>query len=176
MSSQSLIQLTLNLLEKIDQHKEKVFELADEKAAKASSTRTTFRSTERMRFVECMVLDSVKPLYLKVHEVMERHELDGRKSVNSPVDFYDAVTKEFNNEEFVPFSRCLPHLNDRFSESTAHRLDKGLLMIRELAQKLLRKMKGPLAKLVTNYERSGNGDGMRRNDNSEIAPGFDVTN
>jgi hypothetical protein len=37
-------------------------------------------------------------------------------------------------------------------------------------------MKGPLAKLVTNYERSGNGDGMRRDDDSEIAFGFDVTN
>jgi hypothetical protein len=124
---------------KIDQHKEKLFELADEKAAKVSSTRTTFRSTERMRFVECMVLDSVKPLYLKVHEVMERHELDGRKSDNSPADFYDVVTKEFNNEEFVPFSRCLPHLNDRFSESTPLPLDNGLLMTRELAQKLVKK-------------------------------------
>ena len=38
------------------------------------------RKFDRMRFVECMVLDTVKPLplYLKVNEVMTRYELDGR--------------------------------------------------------------------------------------------------
>jgi hypothetical protein len=49
-----------------------------------------------MRFIECMVRDSVKPLYFKVHEVMTRQELDGRNSTNVPTDFYDEVTKVFN--------------------------------------------------------------------------------
>jgi hypothetical protein len=56
---------------------------------------------------------------------------------------------------------------------------------RDYAQKLRRKMKGPLAKLVTNYERSGNGDGIRVDLDSEDDPetgvgiglvGFDLTN
>jgi hypothetical protein len=59
---------------KLEQHKEKLCQLADEKLAnaKATATRTTLHSLEQMCFVECMVLYSVKPLYLKVHEVMNR--------------------------------------------------------------------------------------------------------
>jgi hypothetical protein len=171
--------------EKVEYHKEKLSRLADEKAvkAKATGTRTTFRSLERMRFVECMVLDRVKPLYLRAHEVMDRQELDGRNSDQAPADFYDAVTEEFNNESFIPMSRCLPHLHDRLSEATELPLEEGVLMTREYAQKLLQKMKGPLAKLVTNYERSGNGDGMRgdvddREEDPEagVGAGFDATN
>ena len=45
-------------------------------AARASN----IRKFDRMRFVECMALDTVKPLYLKVNEVMTRYELDGRNS------------------------------------------------------------------------------------------------
>ena len=55
-----------------------------------------------------MVLDTVKPLYFKVNECMERYELDGRNSDNIPDDFYDVVTREFNDEAFTPYSRALP--------------------------------------------------------------------
>jgi hypothetical protein len=48
-----------------------------------------------------MVLDTVKPLYFKVNECMERYELDGRKANNIPDDFYDVVTREFNNERLL---------------------------------------------------------------------------
>jgi hypothetical protein len=70
------------MLKKIEQPKENLCQLADEKVAKAkaTATRTTLRSLEQMRLVACMVLDSVKPLYLKVNEVMNRYELDGRNS------------------------------------------------------------------------------------------------
>jgi hypothetical protein len=113
----------------MEQHKEKLCQLADETVAnaKATTTRTTLRSFERMRFVECMVLDSVKPLYLKVHEVMNRYELDGRNSEKSPPDFYDVVTDEFNNVEFAPVSRCLPHLHDRLSNQSNSLSTKGYL-------------------------------------------------
>ena len=36
----------------------------------SSSTRQVSRKPDRMRFVEAMTLDSVKPYYLKVHKVM----------------------------------------------------------------------------------------------------------
>ena len=62
------------------------------------------RKFDRMRFVECMVLDTVKPLYLKVNEVMTRYELDGRNSRNANNDFYDQICCEFNNSSFVPMS------------------------------------------------------------------------
>ena len=166
---------------KVDQHKQKLCQLAAEKSAKVSCARTTFRSIERMRFVECMVLDEVKPLYLKVHEVMERHELDGRNSDRLPPDFYEVITQQFNNKAFVPMSRRLPHLHERLADAIELPLEDGVLMTPEHAQKLIRKMKGPLAKLVSNYDRSGNGDGMRGevedDDDSDAAEGtFDLTN
>jgi hypothetical protein len=38
----------------------------------AGKTRTQSRKVDRLHFVECMVLDTVKPLYFKVNECMER--------------------------------------------------------------------------------------------------------
>jgi hypothetical protein len=50
----------IEYVKKIEQHKEKLCQLADEKVAnaKTTATRITLCSLERMRFVECMVLDS----------------------------------------------------------------------------------------------------------------------
>jgi hypothetical protein len=69
-----------------------------------TTTRSVSRKIDRMRFVECMALDTVKPYYLKVNEVMTRYEMDGRNSDNVEPDFYDRVSEEFNKTDFVPFS------------------------------------------------------------------------
>ena len=72
-----------------------------------------------MRFVECMVLDEVKPLYLKVNEVLTRYEMDGRNASNVVDDFYDVVTQAFNNPEYKPMSHVLPDSHEEFKESIA---------------------------------------------------------
>ena len=57
-----------------------------------------------MRFVECMVLDTVKSLYLNANEVLIRYQMDGRNLNNVEPDFYDRVSAVFNDATFIPMS------------------------------------------------------------------------
>ena len=151
--------------------------------AATGSTRCCKKS-DRMRFIECMVLDSVKPLYFKVHEVMTRQELDGRNSSNAPTDFYDEVTKVFNDASFVPLSRRIPELHEDFSDHFELPLSGEFRMTPDKAKTLIATMKNRIAKIRANFELSGNGDGMRGgddddddDDNNPPAPReFNVTN
>jgi hypothetical protein len=86
--------------------------------------------------------------------------MDGRNSDIVQEDFYDHVTKEFNNSNFVPLSRILPDLHDDFAESMELPLSDDYSMTPDRAKALIASMKPRIAKMVTNYEQSGNGDGM----------------
>jgi hypothetical protein len=108
-----------------------------------------------------MVLDTVKPLYFKVNECMEKYELDGRKAVNIPDDFYDVVTREFNNEAFTPYSRPRPDLHDDFAEAMPLPFSNDYTMTPEKAKSLIANMKPRIVRIAANYEQSGNGDGMK---------------
>jgi hypothetical protein len=66
--------------------------------------------------------------------------LDGRKSDNIPDDFYDVVTREFNNEAFTPYSRPLPDLHDDFAEAMPLPLSSDYTMTPEKAKSLIANM------------------------------------
>jgi hypothetical protein len=68
-----------------------------------TTTRSVSRKIDRMHFVECMALDTVKPYYLKVNEVMTRYGMDRRNSDNVGPNFYDCVSEEFNNTDLSPY-------------------------------------------------------------------------
>jgi hypothetical protein len=80
-----------------------------------------------------MVLDVVKPLYLASQQVLLRYEMDGRKSATAAPDFYDVVTKAFNDASFIPTSRCLPDLHPEFAERYELPLHDDYLMTPERA-------------------------------------------
>jgi hypothetical protein len=68
-----------------------------------NSKAATCRKLDRMRFIECMAQDHIKPLYFTTNEVMSRAELDSRNSTTAGArrnDFFEEITKEFNNEKF----------------------------------------------------------------------------
>ena len=92
-----------------------IMNAAAEKAVAGGGSQSLTRKNNRIQFVECMTLDHVKPFYLKVNEVFQRHELDGRNSDNIPKDFYDVVVEQFNNAAFTPYSRLLPDLHNDFA-------------------------------------------------------------
>jgi hypothetical protein len=108
-----------------------------------------------------MVLDTVKPLYFKVNECMERYELDGRNSNNIVEDFYDSISREFNNEAFTPYSRPLPDLHDDFAEAMPLPFSNDYTMTPEKAKSLIANMKPRIIRIAANYEQSGNGDCMK---------------
>ena len=118
--------------------------------AGSNFSRIYLRKNDRMRFVECMVLDSVKPLYLKVNEVMTRHEMDGRNSTNVQHNFYDRVCEEYNTTSFVPVSRLLPDLHPDFENAYDLPLSEEYLMTADRAKKLISMMKGRIARMSAN--------------------------
>jgi hypothetical protein len=133
----------------------------------APNSRSVARKTDRLRFVECMVLDTVKPLYLSSQQVLLRYEMDGRKSSTASPDFYDVVSDAFNDTTFNPTSRCLPELHPDFIESIQLPLHDDYLMTPERAKSLIQSMKPKIAKMASNFEQSGNGDGMRDADDDD---------
>ena len=118
-----------------------------------------------------MVLDHVKPLYLKVNEVLRRFELDGRNSDNVPADFYDVVVEQFNNAAFVPYSRVLPDLHEDYAVSFPLPFPNDYRMSPDRAKSLIAGIKPRIAKLKANYEQSGNGDGMKGNQEDDDGSG-----
>ena len=133
----------------------------------APNSRSVSRKSDRLRFIECMVLDVVKPLYLASQQVLLRYEMDGRKSTTAAPDFYDVVTEAFNDASFIPRTRCLPDLHPEFAERHELPLHDDYLMTPERAKSLIQSMKPKIAKMASNYEQSGNGDGMKGVDDDD---------
>ena len=138
-----------------------------QKEAAKQPARTSSRKNDHLRFVECMVLDHIKPLYLKVNEVMRRYEMDGCNSPNVAPDFYDEISSTFKDTDFIPQSRYLPDLHSDFSDVFLLPVTTTYTMNPEKAKGVIALMKPKIAKIVTNYEQSGNGDGMREDSDDD---------
>jgi hypothetical protein len=146
-----------------------------------NSKAATCRKLDRMRFIECMAQDHIKPLYFTTNEVMSRAELDSRNSTTAGArrnDFFEEITKEFNNENFVPMSRILPDLHFEFAESVELPLSE-YRMSPEKAKAIISSMRPQIMKIIQRYELSGNGDGQLTNDDDDThnnPPAFNATN
>ena len=97
---------------KVLEYTNKIMNAAAERASDGRTRSQHWKVDRMMRFIECMALDNVKTLYLKVNECMARYEMDVRNSDNIPKDFYDVVCEEFNDAMFIPYSRVLPGLHE----------------------------------------------------------------
>ena len=91
---------------------EEVKEVAEMKKDAANIT-----TSDRLRFLEAMLSEEVRGLYLKSQDSLTRAELDSRNSVMQVVDFYDKVVEVFNSHEFKPQTQSLPDLHEDFSKS-----------------------------------------------------------
>jgi hypothetical protein len=107
-----------------------------------------------------MAVDEVKLLYLKVNEDMTQYELDGRNSQNAAPDFFDIISTLYNDKGCVVHSRVLPESHYEFAVSLELAPSPDYIMSPERAKALISNMKPRIAKIVHNYEQSGNGDGM----------------
>ena len=164
----------------IEAYKNKLIAAAKEKAAaEKPPSRVVSRKTDRMQFVECMAHCTIKPLYMRVNEVLTRYEMDGRNSDNVAPDFYDAVVLLFNDSTFTPTSLSYCDLHEDFVKSYDLPKNKDYDMTIDRAKALITSMKPRIAKIKSNYEQSGNGDGMRHsggNDDDEPEGEYNLKN
>ena len=57
---------------------------------------------DRLRFVEAMLHNAMKLLYRSSQDLMTRSATENRNSIMKVLDFYDTITKVFNNPSFKP--------------------------------------------------------------------------
>ena len=93
---------------------EKTREAKEEAERKKENSQ--IKNTDRLHFIETILSDDVKALYLKSQDCMTRNELDSRNSVVRVVDFYDKVTEIFNNENVSAVTTVLHDLHEDFAQ------------------------------------------------------------
>ena len=90
-------------------------------------TRSNITNDDRLRFLEAILHDDVKELYLKTQNCMNRVQLDSRQSIMKLVDFYDMVVHIFNDEKFKPWTKVFPNLHSDFATSRELHLGEYVL-------------------------------------------------
>ena len=125
-----------------------------------------------LRYVEIMLSDDVKALYLESQNSLTREELDYRNSVHASTTFHIKMVDLFNNPEVVPKSLVLPELHFHFNRVMKLPLTTYKLTVGK-AKDILKNVKPQLFKVVSRYERSGEGGGSR-DDSHEDWGTFDI--
>ena len=146
-------------------------EAEDESERKKENAQIKY--TDRLRFIEAILSDRVKELYRKSQDCFTKNELDARNSVLRVVDFYDKVSEIFNDPEFEPHTEIILDLHEAFSTSIKLPL-LDYRMSRDKAKDLLVSIRPKLAKMLHNYELSGSGSGMMREEGNEMYGHFDA--
>ncbi|CAB9518311.1 hypothetical protein SEMRO_922_G220650.1 [Seminavis robusta] len=142
--------VTKALLEKTDEKKEK------------GTTPPWNYSEPYLRLIECMLDDSIRQLFLDMHRMGERDELDARNSENRPETVYEACARLFNDPDHEVMSRCLPDLHFTFSEVIDCSFENmpGKVTPDEVKRRW-GDSRAKLIKIIAKWELSGNGFGQR---------------
>ena len=70
---------------------------------------------DRLRFVHCLFEEEVLFLYEDLHTLLTREELDARNLTDKKETYKEALTKKFNDIQFIPHSSKLGHIHSTFS-------------------------------------------------------------
>ena len=69
---------------------------------------------DRLRYVECMVSDDVRDMYLKSQTLLTRKDRDALSSAKLIEGFHIKIAEVFNNSDNVFISQKLPDLHKDF--------------------------------------------------------------
>ena len=76
--------------------------------------------SDRLSFLECILLDEVKGAYKSSQDSLTKAQLDSRYSIMKLADFYDKVSEVFNRDSFCPTTMSLPDLYKPPHRSSHH--------------------------------------------------------
>lgn len=128
-----------------------------------------FTHTADLRMVHCLLEDDVKQAFLARHDCMDRQSLDARNSPNRPKTWLEKISDKFNCNNFSPYTEVFPYLHDDFAEP----IDLSLVhcpaaVSPDQVKGWVADRKAKLVLLIDRWERSGNGDGQRMEDDSDF--------
>jgi hypothetical protein len=121
-----------------------------------------------LRLYHVIMEDDVKEAYSKAFNVMTRAELDARNSSERPRGFYKLASERYNNYSYNPWTTTYPDLHDDFRRSIRLGREDAPTTTPVKIKEKLADVRAKLVIMVSNWERSGNGNGNRAdNDNLE---------
>ena len=131
---------------------------------KANDGRQT--RTDRLRFILAFGIDHIMVLYRKSQDTMTRREVDGRNSDNRALNFFEAIVKQCNDEDWIVETEAVGGLHDDYGASIECKKGHFTFSVKN-AKALLHTTKHRLDQIIKRYEASGNGSNMLESDNEE---------
>ena len=120
---------------------------------------------DRLRLIEALLSDDAKEKLAKSQECLNRQEIDARNSVLAVEDYFETVSRKFNDPTYIPTLCTYPDLHVELTN--ARQLPLGdYRTTRDKVKEKYGEMKNHLHGMILKYERSGNG-GMQRSDDSD---------
>ena len=116
-----------------------------------------------LHFVHCLFEDKVLSLYEDSQTLLTRDELDARNSTDKKETYEEALTKKFNDIQFIPHSSKLGHIHSSFSSSFLLPLNE-FKMTPERVKDVMMGVKTKLIDLTQRYELSGDGQLAENNE------------
>ena len=111
-----------------------------------------------MRLVEaCFSLD-LRSKFVTKNDSLDRKGLDARSSPFKADDFWSLACERFNDEKWIPTSRCLPDLYSHLRNEIQLQLE-GEKIIVEQFKRWYKNVRAKVTVALSNWRTSGNGSG-----------------
>jgi len=114
-----------------------------------------------LRLIHCLIQDDIKRKYLRRADSLNHSQLDGRNSEVREPTAYEMIADRWNSELFRPKSKVMNvHISFNVSHDLSH--DKVRDLMPATAKKVedyISAMRTHLIRIITNWERSGQGEG-----------------
>lgn len=118
-----------------------------------------------LRLAHCLIEDDIKTSFLRRNDARSRRELDGRNSADRPLNAYELIAAKWNDPTFNPRSlilNCHPDFEASIDISHGAVVDLADATAAKV-EDLLTTVRTLLIRLITDWERSGQGEGGHAN-------------
>jgi len=134
---------------------------AKKSAAKAVASVKWCGNEPYLRLYHAILDDKNKAAFLERDFTLTKKELDARKGPDKKVWFWDSVATLYNDPTFSPSTFAWPDLHASFAESfVLFEADAPTPVTPEKLRKKFADCRAKMVLVISNFEKSGNGDGM----------------
>ena len=115
-----------------------------------------------LMLIEVMATDSVQTAFKESGKwVTDRLEIDGRNSDQKPPEWYQIAAEKYNDPKFEPETGAHPQLHEDFAKPIKLTRDKVPFSTPDKIKDKQGQLRGFMLKLISNWEKSGNGSCQR---------------
>lgn len=121
-----------------------------------------------LRMYHAILEDEVLTSYKRVHEWADRESTDARNSFHRPKTFEELCANKYNDPSFEPVSNVYLDLHDDFMSPIVLRQEDAPFVSPDKIKDKLSSARCKALRVISDWEKSGNGSGQRAEDNNEF--------